>query len=84
VCHPLKVHIQTVSASLIHSKSLPTYKTAGSYIVMLTVTSPSFGANTERYTDRGLPSKQTFYYRVRAANLGGYSAYSKIAKEAIA
>ena len=34
------------------------------------------GANTTSYTQTGLPREQLYYYRVRASNSGGNSAYS--------
>jgi hypothetical protein len=37
------------------------------------------GANTTAYTDTGLSSGQRYYYRVRAFNGGGSSAYSNVA-----
>jgi rhamnogalacturonan endolyase len=37
------------------------------------------GANTTNYSDIGLTSATTYYYRVRSGNLGGQSAYSGIA-----
>jgi subtilisin family serine protease/PKD repeat protein len=39
----------------------------------------SLGANQTSYTDRGLQRKRTYYYRVRAANNSGNSAYSNTA-----
>jgi PKD repeat protein len=36
------------------------------------------GANAGSYTDTGLPAKTTFYYRVRAVNAAGSSAYSNV------
>jgi subtilisin family serine protease/PKD repeat protein len=37
------------------------------------------GANNTSYTDRTGQSRTTYYYRVRAANSGGYSGYSNTA-----
>jgi hypothetical protein len=37
------------------------------------------GANVTRYANTELPSLTRFYYRVRAYNAGGNSAYSNIA-----
>jgi hypothetical protein len=37
------------------------------------------GANTTTYVDRGVVRKTTYYYRVRAANAAGRSAYSNVA-----
>lgn len=39
----------------------------------------SVSANTTSYTDSGLSTNQTYYYRVYAKNAGGNSAYSNIA-----
>jgi subtilisin family serine protease/chitodextrinase len=36
----------------------------------------TLGANQTSYTERGLQRKRTYYYRIRAANSGGNSAYS--------
>lgn len=36
----------------------------------------SVGANVTSYSNTGLTSGQTYYYRVRAYNAGGYSSYS--------
>ncbi len=36
----------------------------------------SVGTNTETFTDNGLPTNSTFYYRVRAYNSNGNSTYS--------
>ena len=36
------------------------------------------GANTEAYSDTGLPSETQFYYKVKAYNGGGNSAYSNV------
>lgn len=37
------------------------------------------GANATSYTDRAVQRKQTYYYRVRAVNGAGSSAYSNAA-----
>jgi hypothetical protein len=37
------------------------------------------GANVTTYSDTGLNRATTYYYRVRAYNAGGNSAYSNIA-----
>jgi hypothetical protein len=37
------------------------------------------GANVTTYADTGLPALTKYYYRVRAYNAGGNSAYSNIA-----
>jgi len=37
------------------------------------------GANVATYSDTGLSRASTYYYRVRAYNAGGNSAYSNIA-----
>lgn len=39
----------------------------------------SAGANVTSVTDSGLTASTTYYYRVRAYNAGGYSAYSAVA-----
>ena len=40
----------------------------------------TLGANVTSYTQTGLPHHETYYYRVRAANTAGASAYSNMAK----
>jgi subtilisin family serine protease len=35
------------------------------------------GANVTTYSDTGLPASTTYYYRVRASNAAGYSAYTE-------
>lgn len=38
------------------------------------------GANATAYTDTGLEANTTYWYRVRAFNAAGYSAYSNTAR----
>ena len=38
------------------------------------------GANVTAYQSTGLSANKTYYYRVRAYNAGGHSAYSNTAK----
>ena len=41
------------------------------------------GANSTSYEDRSVQGRTTYYYRVRASNPGGYSAYSNIASVSV-
>ena len=38
----------------------------------------SVGSNMTSYQDTGLSASTTYYYRVRASNIDGYSAYSNV------
>ena len=44
-----------------------------------TVVAPSLPANTTTYTSTGLLRNSTYYFRVRAANAAGPSAWSDVA-----